>query len=117
MGTWGPKTFENDIALDWLIDLSSAGITGLSDALKRVAERKPDDYVEAPDCCEALAAAEIVAARSNPQELPDEAQEWLSENSPLESELLECVFRLQSNAQSGRNRMAIPGRIECRFRS
>lgn len=63
MGAWGSGSFENDDALDWLTDFCDDPDKGLiADALTTVAEMDDSEYLEAPDCCVAIAAAEIVAA-------------------------------------------------------
>lgn len=60
MGAWGVQAFENDDAMDFAADLVDA------DSLDVVATSfeaiVPGEYLEAPDCCIALAAAEVVAA-------------------------------------------------------
>lgn len=75
MGTWGTGTFDNDQAMDWCLDFLDAPdglgededepgkdsliIGALSFVLESV---DTEEYLEAPICDEALAAAEIVAA-------------------------------------------------------
>lgn len=68
MGAWGPGNFENDNAADWISEVAEEGEpSDVRDALTNVTEA--GEYVEAPDACEALAAAEIVAAAcGNPAE-------------------------------------------------
>ncbi len=62
MGAWGHGNFDNDDASDWLYELeSSPGLSAVEAALD-AALGDPDAYLEAPECCNALAAAEIVAA-------------------------------------------------------
>jgi uncharacterized protein DUF4259 len=61
MGAWGTGSFENDDARDWIGDLAeSAGLSAVDSALDVVATSAR--YLEAPECCAALAAAEVVAA-------------------------------------------------------
>ncbi|MFL6673089.1 MAG: DUF4259 domain-containing protein [Massilia sp.] len=61
MGTWSHESFGNDDACDWVAQLEEC--TDLSfvestlDALLAVG----DEYLEAPEACEAIAAAEVVA--------------------------------------------------------
>jgi hypothetical protein len=62
MGAWGEKAFENDAALDWLIELEADGVDALRDVLARVADTDEDDYLDVDDGAPAIAAAEIVAA-------------------------------------------------------
>jgi Domain of unknown function (DUF4259) len=76
MGAWGPGSFENDDALDWLNELvEGSGLRPVSAALGRTT----GEYVEAPDASAAVAAAEIVAAlMGRPLAgLPDEAKAWI----------------------------------------
>jgi hypothetical protein len=79
MGTWGHGIFENDDALDWVIELESAGQAAIDGALTAVTE-EAEDYMDACDCTRALAAAEVVAAlRGRPAtDLPDAVQVWAS---------------------------------------
>ena len=61
MGAWGSGVFENDTGCDFATTVAEGGgIPALTQALDRVLSSK-DDYLEAPDAEEALAAAEIVA--------------------------------------------------------
>lgn len=60
MGAWGCGTFENDDALDWLKAMVGGGcIEAVPETLGRAAEA---DFLDAPEACSALAAAEVVAA-------------------------------------------------------
>ena len=64
MGTWGSGSFDNDDASDWLADFCDAPNQQLiKDPLVAVAEMDAGDYLEAPDCSIAIAAAELVAAQ------------------------------------------------------
>lgn len=62
MGTWGHEAFSNDDALDWLGELLDAGDMGPVEAALAAAASAGETYLEAPDCSQALAAAEVVAA-------------------------------------------------------
>ncbi len=76
---WGIKTFENDDAYDWLLDLEESNdLSLLVDAF----EKDNSDYIETPEGSNILAAAEIVLglignARSG---LPEKAQTWIFNN-------------------------------------
>ncbi len=78
MGAWGTGTFENDNALDWAGELGkSTDFSVLETALEEVVSAT--GYLEAPQCSEALAAAEVVAAlcgRSG-EDLPEEILPFL----------------------------------------
>lgn len=85
MGSWGKGNFDNDAAIDWVGQLVDTGDEHfIVRAFRHVIEPRWTSYAEAPDCCEALAAAEIVAATLGgpSSELPREAIEWISRNRP-----------------------------------
>jgi hypothetical protein len=83
MGAWGSGSFCNDDALDWLAELSDGGGAQLiKETLQMVAEHPTDEVLEASECCNAIAAAEIVAAAlsqttEDEVNLPEEAEDWL----------------------------------------
>ena len=76
-GTWGEGSFENDDALDWASECTSAkSVAPVSAALALVSR---DKSIEAPDGSAAVAAAEVVAAalgRPNPK-LPSQLRDWI----------------------------------------
>lgn len=79
MGAWGIGSFENDDALDWVIDLEEAkNFQILADAFEIVLDQK-DNQADAHDCTVAICAAEVAAGLlGNPaDDLPDEVLEWL----------------------------------------
>ena len=83
LGAWGPGSFDNDDAVDWLNDLRrSARFRPIETALDAVARMAPNTYVEAPEASAAVAAAEVVAAlRGRPAvHLPPELREWVGAN-------------------------------------
>jgi len=84
MGAWGLLFDENDDAADWLAEFGDApDWSAIDEALGFVGE----DYLEAPDCSNALAAAEVVAAgigKASPR-LDPAIVEWASQ-SPQEAE-------------------------------
>jgi hypothetical protein len=75
MGTWGPKAFENDAALDFAAEISTA--KDLADALTI---RTPDQPIDADTACRIVVVAECVAAmRGHPSEdLPHSLAERLA---------------------------------------
>jgi len=84
MGANGAKNFENDDASDWVYDLmESDGPELLTEAFATVEKL---DFADAPDCCIALAAAEVVAAaKGKPSsDLPDEIRTWLENQDHLD---------------------------------
>ena len=79
MGAWGAGTFENDDALDWIAELEqSGGLSAVRTALGQAAD-PADEYLEAPTCNAALAAAEVVAALHGAPapDLPEEVERWV----------------------------------------
>jgi hypothetical protein len=61
MGSWSTDSFGNDEACDWAYELeSSKDLSVVESALDRVLEVE-DDYLEAPDASQAIAAVEAIA--------------------------------------------------------
>ena len=84
MGAWSEDNFGNDDAGDWVYDLEkSKGIETLMSAIKLV--NSSDDYLESPDCSEALAASEVIAAAlTNDFSLvPEEVKKWVTKKPSL----------------------------------
>lgn len=85
MSAWSPNSFDNDDALDWLDDLCDSGDEYVVGAALAVVADWPDgEFLEAIDCCVAIAAAEMVAAAMGmpPADFPQEAEEWLERTAP-----------------------------------
>jgi hypothetical protein len=80
MGSWGVGPFENDDAVDWVVDWGDADdLSPARDALLEAV--LADDYLEAPQGARAIAAAEVVAVVVGVvpiERLPDQLQEWVS---------------------------------------
>jgi hypothetical protein len=80
MGAWGIGNFDNDDAADWVSELvESEGGDSLASVLE---ETGSGDYLEAPVCSMALAAAEVVAALlgNAAPSLPDDVRKWVAAN-------------------------------------
>lgn len=104
MGAWGPGSFENDDAADFVYELEEAdGSKILARALKKaLGDEEPD--VEAGS--RAIAAAEVVAGlKGAPRaELPPEVEDWIAAHqgrhekdlSPL---ALRAVDRVRSDSE------------------
>ena len=78
MEKWGAGSFENGIALDWLMELiDGLDADPLVEALLAVTDLSQD--VPRVDGCKAIAAAELVAALNpcSKMMLPDEVTQWL----------------------------------------
>ena len=84
MGAWSEDNFGNDDAGDWVYDLEeSKGIETLMSAIKLI--NSSGDYLESPDCSEALAASEVIAAAlTNDFSLvPEEVKKWVTKKPSL----------------------------------
>jgi hypothetical protein len=68
MGTWGPRAFENDVALDFVAEIQTA--QDLADALT---VRTRDEPIDADTACRIVVVAECVAAMRGhpPDDMPD----------------------------------------------
>lgn len=107
MGAWGVDSFENDDASDWLADFCEApDKTLIPDALSKVADMDSADYLEAPECCVGLAAAEVVAfLKGAPNtNLPSEAKDCLANldikaDPNLVALALRAVERIKTNSE------------------
>jgi hypothetical protein len=90
MGAWGLSSFENDDALDWVIDLEKASdMTILEETLAAVFDDE-EDYLDAFVCSTALAAAEVVAALAGKpsEKLPEEVTQWMEGKGEPEPSLV-----------------------------
>lgn len=84
MGARGIGNFENDDAGDWVYDLEkSKDKSILHKALNSVL--KNSEYIEAPECCEALAAAEVICSglSSEHSSMSEEVIKWLNKKPGL----------------------------------
>lgn len=77
MGAWGTGSFDNDDAGDFLADVTDSGDLAL---IREVLDNvlTSTEYVEAPDACQAIVAAEIVAASLGRATLAAQQQQDLS---------------------------------------
>jgi len=75
MGAWSHISFGNDDASDFVYEVEEDGQAAVLNAFEVVEHLKPDDYLEAPDACVAIAAAELVAAAGGkpPVDFPEQA--------------------------------------------
>lgn len=105
MGAWGTGSFENDDASDWLSDfIESRSNQQLEVTLSKITSNG-EAYLEAPDCCNAIAAAEVVAAmkgKPNPA-MPDEAKAAIKSDAAAGSRLaplaLKAVARIKTESE------------------
>jgi hypothetical protein len=78
MGTLGFAPFDDDDAADWAAGLIESGsIDSIAEALMELLF-KESEYLEAPVCSRAVAAAEVVAALNGrgSSDLPEEIRSW-----------------------------------------
>jgi hypothetical protein len=82
MGTWGTGNFENDDALDWLIEFERVEDISIIEKTLDVVVNREDVYLDAPNACRALVAIEVLTALNNAisTKLPDEVQRWVRQN-------------------------------------
>jgi hypothetical protein len=95
MGAWAAGSFENDDAGDWIWELAEAEDTSiLEKAFLRVSEA--NDYLEAPDCSVAIAAAEVVAVlHQRPSaKVPEEVTAFVTRiGTPASAKLISSALR------------------------
>jgi len=86
MGAWGVGAFDNDDAADWVAELEEAAT--IEPVVTALRTATADGYLEAPDCCIALAAAETVAAALGRAAVgvPDKVARWASTHRPQVSD-------------------------------
>jgi len=94
MGAWGHESFANDDAMDWVAELEAEGLPAVGRALAAV-EDLAGEYLEAPACSSAVAAAEVVAAlRGRPAaDLPEEVANWVAAHPSGSEELVQAARR------------------------
>jgi len=94
MGAWAADSFSNDDALDWLEAFTAAPtLEMLRDTLDSILAE--DEELEAPDCSEAIIAAEIVASLAGrpSKQIPDELKLWLATDHGLHVKSLTPLAR------------------------
>lgn len=88
MGAWGVLAFDNDDACDWAHGLKEVGDFSLVESALDAVEAA-DDYLEAPDACNALAACEVVARANGGGGYKNSytrvADAWVQEHKPKPS--------------------------------
>jgi hypothetical protein len=104
MGAWGSGSFDNDDAMDWVSGLTDASSDVVREALTPIASAG-DQYLQAPDCSMAVAAAEAVAAaRGHPNAaLPEEVAAWVAMEPAVARDLVAlataAVDRILTNSE------------------
>lgn len=94
MGAWAADSFSNDDALDWLFAFTEAPtVEMLRDTLDAIIAE--DEYLDAPDCSEAIVAAEIIATLNGrpSAKIPDDLKDWLATDHGLDAKGLATLAR------------------------
>ena len=87
MGTWGPHSFDNDVAADWLGQPGSTDAASVEMALDALLDADDDAPFDADDASRAIAAAQIVADRADMGTLCSKAQMAVMAAAGANSEL------------------------------
>lgn len=108
MGTWGHRNFENDAAMDFVVEVEDNGVGVINNAIDRVAKYPEEDYLEVDDSVAVLAAIEFVAAAKGHQseDFPEGAEDWLGQTGtgPL---LAQDTVRMKKVIERVRNNSAL----------
>jgi len=83
-GAWDSGSFDNDDALDWVSQCVKS--KGSSLILSTLNSAVVSEYIEAPECSAAIAAAEVIAAAKGKvnKALPKELSTWLAQQNKTE---------------------------------
>ena len=106
-GAWGPRSFDNDDALDFVqLCIASKSAAPIAAALQ--AAIKPG-ALEAPEGAAAVVAAELVAAaKGKPSELPRDLGDWFKQQPKHE------IAKFSALARKALARVKDPGASELR---
>jgi hypothetical protein len=98
MGAWSHEPFGNDDAGDWISELEQSKDLSVVEAALNAVTDDAEEYLQAPQCSTALAAAEVVAALlGRPStSLPAEAVGWTSGRSRPSTSLVAKAKRAVS---------------------
>ena len=94
MGVEGPKSFQNEVALEWVSELAEyTDLSGAAGAIDAVMTDKAD-YLDADVCQEGIAAAEVVAAAAGKPaaDLPDAVKSWIGGKPKPDAALVAKTF-------------------------
>jgi hypothetical protein len=93
MGAWGPASFENDTALEWLEDFFESDDDAILWDVLEFAAAPGDEEIDADAGCAALAAAEVLATAGGqpPPVMPEGLDELPRE--PLDRETYDLALR------------------------
>lgn len=86
---WGPGTFENDVAHDWIEDLGDSDAEAFLCACIDLSDQGAPNYVA---CVGVLCAAEtllgLITLPECPRTLPESLMDWLRSNAKLNAQPL-----------------------------
>ncbi len=106
MGAWGTGVFQDDDSMDWVYELEQAEDAAFLIETLEVVTKRGAEYLEAPECSRALAAAETIAALKNVANpvLPDEVKKWVNvpshqDGSDLVPLALRAIERIKTNSE------------------
>ncbi len=95
MGAWGPGSFQNDDALDWVDSLAEYDdLSFITSTLERAIDEDlvtyHHNYVETENLDNVIAAAEVVVAiKGHPgPDIPEEVNEWIQRYHPVVDEYI-----------------------------
>jgi hypothetical protein len=118
MGRWGYGPFDDDDALEWVLELEEArDWRAVEGALRAAAAMPLDAYLQPADAQVAWAAAAVVAAASSAVAVPDRVAAWLEghratcppELRPLAVEALRRVLAARPDRSELQNLIATLG--------
>ena len=98
MGTWGTGTFDNDQAMDWILDLGESH--DLSIIQKLLSSNATGRDLDASVGVDILSAAEVVAALTGrpSEDLPDDVAAWIKAHPKLDAAPLKEKARILVNS-------------------
>jgi Domain of unknown function (DUF4259) len=104
LGAWSHTSFGNDDASDFVYEVEEDGVPAVANAFEVVNHFPADGYLEAPDACVALAAAELVAAAVGKpaSDFPEQAAALMPKIQnvrALRSEATAAVTRVLNNSE------------------
>jgi hypothetical protein len=106
MGAWGHRNFENDTALDFVVEIEEQGIQKIHEAITLVQEAADTEFLDEDVCVQALAAIEYIAAAKGKQseDFPEDAEDWLNAQETTELKavaketLVTVIDRIRNNS-------------------
>jgi len=105
MGAWDTDPFGNDTACDWAYSLEeSENLELIEETLARI-EAAGDEYIEAPDAEEAIAAADTLARLKGnfyiKNNYTEAADDWVAEQQhPVPQDLVDLAIHVVERVQN-----------------